>query len=131
MDSRSQKKHDASPHMPNHDDRLRAIAEKCLPMGARLIASGGEGYYVMLASWKLGTDPARPHKRSKTLRIVLTQEALDDYARGAKGERNSADARFEASLRSRLSKFNPSHDAPLGSEPPIEKWDIGTIELNG
>lgn len=117
--------------MPNHHDRLRAIAEKIFPAGTRIIVPPGEGYYVLLASWKLGTDSTRPNKRSKTVRIALTEEAMADYTRGANGQREYADARFEASLRSRLERLNPSHDTALGSEPPVEKWLINTIELNG
>jgi hypothetical protein len=56
---------------------------------------------------------------------------MADYARGAEGQREYADVRFEALLRNRLTKFDPAHDTPLGSEPPIEKWTVTTMELNG
>jgi hypothetical protein len=117
--------------MPDKSERLRAVAERIFPRGARLIAPPGDGEYVLLASWKLGTDPKRPNKRSKTVRVAVSEEAIADYARGANGQRDYSDARFEAILRSKLAGLDPSHDAPPGSEPPIEKWTINTIELNG
>jgi len=30
-----------------------------------------------------------------------------------------------------VAQFNPALDTPLESEPPIEQWNITTIELNG
>jgi hypothetical protein len=117
--------------MPNHHERLRAIAEKIFPTGARLIAPTGEGDYVLLASWKTGTDKTRPTKRSKTIRLAISEEAMADYTRGVEDERDNADIRFEAALRARLAAFEPTHDTPLGTEPPIERWTLTTIELNG
>lgn len=120
-----------SHYMPNHHDRLRAIAEKVFPTGTRLIAPSGDGDYVLLASWKTGTDQARPTKRSKTIRLAISEEAVADYTRAVDGERDNADVRFEGALRARLATFEPTHDTPLGTEPPIERWTINTIELNG
>ena len=112
-------------------ERLRAVAERVFPTGTRLIALPGEGEFVLLASWKLGTDPLRPNKRSKTVRVGVSPEALEDYGRSAMDEREYADRKFESFLRKHLARLDPSHDAPLGTEPPMEKWHFGTIELNG
>lgn len=117
--------------MSDGAERLRHVAERVFPAGARLIVVGREGEVVLLASWKLGTDPERPNKRSRTVRVTLSEEAMSDYRRGAEGERDAADARFATLLKSRLERFDPMHDTPLGTEPPIEPWSVGTIELNG
>ena len=116
---------------PDAHARLRAVAEKVFPTGTRMLSPAGEGDYVLLASWKLGTDSTRPNKRSKTVRIAITEEAMADYTRGAAGEREHADHRFESLLRKHLARFDPAHDTPLGNEPPVEKWAVGTLELNG
>ena len=115
----------------DQQERLRSIAAKVFPTGARLILLPGEGDLVLLASWKLGTDASRPNKRSKTVQIGISREALEDYAQGLNGEREYADRRLEVLLRKRLAQLDPSHDAPLGTEPPMEKWHVGTTELNG
>lgn len=112
-------------------NRIRGVAEKVFPTGTRLIILPGEGDVVLLASWRLGTDSSRPNKRSKTVQIGISQEAMEDYARGVDGQREYADVRLESLLRRRLAQLDPSHDAPLGTEPPMEKWLVGTIELNG
>jgi hypothetical protein len=67
--------------------RVRAVAERVFPTGTRLITLPGEAEFVLLASWKLGTDPMRPNKRSKTVRIGISPEALEEYGRNALGER--------------------------------------------
>jgi hypothetical protein len=117
--------------LKDQQERLRSVAEKIFPTGTRLILVPGEGDFVLLASWKLGTDASRPNKRSKTVQIGISREAMEDYAQGVNGQREYADHRLELLLRKRLAQLDPSHDAPLGTEPPMEKWQIGTIELNG
>jgi hypothetical protein len=111
--------------------RLRAVAERVFPTGTRLITLPGEAEFVLLASWKLGTDPTRPNKRSKTVRIGISQEAMEEYGRSAIGGSEHADKRLESFLRKNFARLNPSHDAPLGTEPPVEKWHFSAIELNG
>ena len=111
--------------------RLRAVAERVFPTGTRLITLPGEAEFVLLASWKLGTDPTRPNKRSKTVRIGISPEAMEEYGRSAMGGREHADQRLESFLRKNFARLDPSHDAPLGTEPPVEKWRFGAIELNG
>ena len=112
-------------------ERLRRVAERQFPQGARIIVPPGEGEYVLLASWKLGTDAERKSKRSKTVRVALTAEAVEDYLRASAGQREYSEARFEALLRRRLVAFDPDHDSPLGHATPVDRWSIGTIELNG
>ena len=59
--------------MPDSLTRLRAVAEKVFPTGTRLIAPPGDGELILLASWKLGTDKTRPNKRSKTIRVAISE----------------------------------------------------------
>ena len=117
--------------MRDLQERLRAVAERVFPAGTRLVSPPGEGDYVLLASWKLGTDPTRPNKRSKTVHLAVSQEAMEDYRDGPAGQREYADHRFEGLLRRQLAGFEASHDTPRGTEPPIERWTVGTVELNG
>jgi hypothetical protein len=86
---------------------------------------------MILATWRLGAELPRANKRSRLLHIAITQEALEDYARGSDGVRVASDERFVAWLRHQLSRFDPTHDTPLGVEPPAETWSVNTLELNG
>ncbi|MEP7311739.1 MAG: hypothetical protein ABI859_04110 [Pseudomonadota bacterium] len=115
--------------MKQWEERLRAVAERAFPRGTRLIAPPGKGDYVLLASWKVGADPAR--RRGKTVRITIATVALETYGKAREGERHIADQRFNSFLFTQLSRFDPSHDTPLGTEPPIVTWAVDDRVLNG
>src|ERR1700688_2799690 len=106
----------------DQQERVRAVAERVFPTGTRLITLSGEAEFVLLASWKLGTDPMRPNKRSKTVRVGISPEAMEEYGRSALDEREQADKRLESFLRKNLARLDPAHDAPLGTAPPVAKW---------
>jgi len=91
---------------------------------------GGEDM-VILATWRLSTDTLRPRKRSRTIRIVISAEALQDYVRGSDGVRLASDERFLTWLRDQLHSFNPNHDVPLGVDPTPVTWPVSTLDLNG
>jgi hypothetical protein len=65
------------------------------------------------------------------IRIVISQEALEDYASGSDGFRLSSDARFTAWLRREFSAFDPNHESALGADPPAITWEVRTRVLNG
>jgi hypothetical protein len=65
------------------------------------------------------------------LRIVISQEALEDYAAVGNGVRLAGDACFVTWLGHQLSAFDPNHESPLGTQPAAVTWPIGTIDLNG
>jgi hypothetical protein len=121
----------ADNRMKDFSNHFRALVERQLPDDPRILMPRGGPDMMILATWRLGTDPPRPNKRSRMLRIAISEEALEDYARGSDGVRLASDERFVAWLRRRLSTFDPNHDTPLGVEPPAETWSVNTLELNG
>jgi hypothetical protein len=86
---------------------------------------------MILASWRLAADGFRAAKRSRMIRIVISEEALQEYARGGEDARLAGDERFGAWLRQQLSRFDPNHDSPLGVEPAPVTWPVGSVILNG
>ena len=116
--------------MKQWEERLRAVAERAFPKGTRLIAPPGKGDYVLLANWKIGPDPAR-RRRSKTVRVTILTEALENYGRSLESERYMADQRLNSFLYTQLDRFDPSHDTPPGTEPPIVAWVVDNRVLNG
>jgi hypothetical protein len=65
------------------------------------------------------------------IRIVIDEEAMQNYARGSDEARLACDARFGVWLRAQLSAFDPNHDSPLGVEPAPVTWPVSTHILNG
>ena len=112
-------------------EQIRVVIESVFPKGARVVALPGMKDYQLLVSWKPGTDPSRPGKRSKTVRIHIDAAAMDVFRQADESQRAYSLARLKPLLARRLELFDPDHDAPPGTEPPIEKWNIGTLELNG
>ena len=112
-------------------EHLRAVSARSFSPETRVLAIDGLQNLELVISWRLGTDPQRPAKRSKTIRLTIEAEAVEDYAAAPPGQRQLADARLEQHLAQRLRQFEPDHQTPLGREPPIERWVIGTLALLG
>jgi len=117
--------------MKDFSAQFRSLVEGVLPENSRILTPRGDGGLMILATWRLPADPFRPAKRSRMIRIAITQEALEDYADGSDGVRVASDQRFVAWLCRQFAAFDPHHDAPLGVEPPPVTWPVGTKELNG
>jgi hypothetical protein len=117
--------------MKDFSAHFRKLLEHELPEDPRILIPSGGPDLMILATWRLTSDPARPNKRSRMLRIAISEEALEDYARGSDGVRLASDERFLSWLRRQLSTFDPDHDSPLGVEPPATSWPVSTLDLNG
>jgi hypothetical protein len=117
--------------MKDFTSHFRQLAESLLPDDSRILTPAGGPDVIILCTWRLIGDTHRPNKRSRMIRIVIAQEALEDYARGSEGARLAGDARFLEWLGRQLSDFDPNHDSPLGVDPPPVTWPLSTLELNG
>ena len=117
--------------MKDYSGHFRQLVELQLPGESRILMPRGGREMMILASWRLKNNEFRASKRSKMVRIVISEEAIAEYARGADEVRVLSDARFAAWLRRRLNEFDPNHDSPLGVEPPSVTWNVSTLELNG
>ena len=73
-------------------------------------------------SWKIGTDPTRPNKRAKKIRIRIGEENIEDYLALSNSKQASADTSFVNCIQEKYRNFNPEHDTPYGQSTPIEEW---------
>ena len=117
--------------MKDYSNHFRELIETQIPDDSRILVPRGGQDMIILLSWRLKNDEFRPSKRSRMIRIVISEEAIEDYAAGSDGLRLASDARLVAWLQQGLTKFDPDHDAPLGVEPPPVTWSLSTLELNG
>jgi hypothetical protein len=116
--------------LKDYSSHFRKLVESEVPDDSRILMPHGQRDMMILTTWKL-QDPLRPAKRSRMIRILIAQEALEDYARANDGHRLASDTRFTAWLRAQLKTFDPNHDSPLGTEPPPVTWNLTTMILNG
>ena len=77
---------------------------------------------ILLIDWKLGNDPARPHKRSRLIRVIIREKAIADCA-----DFKKAGSRFKKIIEDRLSVFDPDHDTRRCGTPPKEEWIVATF----
>jgi hypothetical protein len=110
---------------------FRQLVEVQLPDDSRILMPRGGQDMMILASWRLTTDMFRAGKRSRMIRIVISEEAIQNYARSDESARLASDQRFVSWLKRQLSAFDPNHDSPLGVEPTPVTWPIGSLALNG
>jgi hypothetical protein len=116
--------------MKDFSNHFRDLVKRQLGDDPRILVPRGAHDMMILATWRLSSDAFRSNKRSRMIRIVISQEALEDYARGSDDERVASDERFVAWFRRQLSTFDPNHDSPLGVEPPAVTWPVSTHVLN-
>jgi hypothetical protein len=117
--------------MKDFTHHFRELVKQQIPDESRILIPRGDGDMVILVTWRLKSDEFRPSKRSRMIRIVISEEAIEDYARGSDGVRLASNDRFVSWIKRQLDAFDPNHDAPLGVEPPPVAWTLGTLELNG
>jgi hypothetical protein len=87
-------------------------------------------HYELVVSWKLGSDPSRPSKRSPNIRIIVSEEAVEDYQEKSERQKKKDDERLVQFIKLNLASFDPNHDNPIGVRPPEVEWIIGTTVLN-
>ena len=116
--------------MKDFSNHFRELVKSQLDDDPRILVPRGAQDMMILATWRLSGDALRPNKRSRMIRIVIAQEALETYARGGDDERRASDERFVEWFKRQLSAFDPNHDSPLGVEPPAVTWQVGPAILN-
>jgi hypothetical protein len=121
----------APPETKDWSLHLQSVVARSFSSEARIAAVAERPDLVLIISWKLETDPKRPDKRSKTIRLVLEEEALIEYAAAPPRHRQMGDARLEEHLTDQLRRFDPDHRAAFGHEPPVVLWTIGAVTLLG
>jgi predicted RNA-binding Zn ribbon-like protein len=106
------------------------ILEGAVPKGADIAQRERSGDLCLFVDWRLGTDPTRPNKRSKSVLVRITRDAISDYSNSDERRRKSADHRLRTYLEDHVAAFDPEHDTPRHIPPPREEWVIGTHDIN-
>lgn len=80
---------------------------------------------VFNIQWPLKTDPKRPKKSSRLIRVVVTREAITDCHNHA-----MAGLRFHRIIQDKLATFDPDHDNPASVGSPVEEWVVSSCDLD-
>ncbi len=110
-------------------EQIREWISPDLPDGAACGIETGEGDRVIRINWLLGNDPECPDKRSKTIRLVVDEEAVEEYELAPEASKYTAKARLVGYFCARLAEFDPDHDSPRHTPPPEESWIVTSLML--
>ena len=82
------------------------------------------------ASWRLNTDPERPNKRSKIIKIIIPSEVIDDYENKSTTNKQEDDEKLLQFVETFLKEFDPDHDTLKENPVPEVDFVIGGNVLN-
>ena len=86
--------------------------------------------FITQASWKLNTDPERPNKRSKKVKIIIPSDVIDDYENKSTAKKQEDDKSLLQHVKQFLKEFDPDHDTPKENPVPEVDFVIGGNVLN-
>ncbi|MCE9549479.1 MAG: hypothetical protein K8R50_00435 [Betaproteobacteria bacterium] len=112
------------------EDHFRAVVEHCFPKDAELHVQVESDDICIYIDWKLMNDPQRPNKRSKKIKVRVSQFAIEDYFDGRDNDKVDADKRLRYLVEEWLKKFDPDHKNPAHTPVPIEELVITNAMLN-
>ena len=114
--------------MINHQTITETLLD-ILPKNADLRVEDNQTEYLARFDWPITNDPDRPHKRSKTVRLKIHENAIRDLLEvGNKVEAKTL-IDLETYFKNQLSRFEPDHDTPKGKFEPIEKWEVASLHF--
>lgn len=79
---------------------------------------------VMEFSWYLHNDQDRKHKKSKTIKIIISQEQIEDYENLPLSQQSQIDSKITSFITYKKSQLDPDHNNPCAAGPPIEVWHV-------
>lgn len=107
-------------------EELKNIIKDIFPENAEL-----KCYDIdIVISWKLNNDKNRPNKRSKTIKIIITEEFFEDYRDNTEDKQKAAREGFKKYIKTKYENFEPDHDEQKYQPPPMEEWVQLTSDLN-
>lgn len=76
--------------------------------------------FCLDVDWKLKNDPSRPNKRSKKLKLIISEETIEDYRDANDGAKKGYDQKLKKFVERTMANFEPDHDTPYGRTTPVE-----------
>ena len=100
------------------------------PTNAWIVSRFSKNNHIIQIDWRLGNDPQKPSKRSKTIEITIKEDAIEDYLDKNKLDRELYGILLKNLICERYNHFDPDIDARTSQYIPVEKWLISKDVLN-
>ena len=110
-------------------DYLVRIMRPLFPMNACIVSGISGGDYIVQIDWKLENNLNHQNKRSRKIKIKISEKAIQDYL-DHKKEQELYDSRLKNLIYQWYNVFNPNHDVDTSRLIPSENWLISRDLLN-
>jgi hypothetical protein len=111
-------------------NHFQAVVGSGFSKHAEFHSHNESGDICIYVDWKLMDDPDRPSKRSRKIKIRISQSAIEDYSDGRDKDRADADKRLRYFVGEKLKTFEPNHNSQPNIPVPIDEWTLTTEILN-
>jgi hypothetical protein len=111
-------------------DYLVRMMRPIFPMNACVVSGISGGDYIIQIDWKLLNNVHQQNKRSRKIKIKITENAIQDYLDHKKERGELYDCRLKDLIYEWYNAFNPHHDAGTNRLTPTENWLISRGLLN-
>ena len=108
----------------------KSLLQPVFPVGTKFDVDPNTSDFRAEVRWKVGTDPDRPNKMSKTIFIIVPGETENDYANKNDARRQSDDMKLLEFVKSNFDNHVPDYDVPKGVKPLEVKWVADSNVLN-
>ncbi len=92
------------------------------------VTSSGDDFEAKV-SWPLPTKD-RKHKQSKTIRLIISREAILGSANKDESRREQDRQKVKKCILNELRSFDAGNDSPISQLPQEVTWTIGSDVLN-
>ena len=100
------------------------VIEPLLPENSVHILQENIDDYCLNVNGKIMSDESRPNKPAKRIRIIISQETVEDYAEAPKRSQDIFDEKLIKFIKTKVESFDPEHDKGPGLTPPDELWQV-------
>ncbi len=81
-----------------------------------------KGCYCCI-SWELNNDKSFKNKQSKIIKLMISEEVLEDYAEeNDLQNKKELKRKFISFVKNRYKNFDPDHDKKRYQPRPLEEW---------
>jgi hypothetical protein len=111
-------------------DYFVRIMRPLFPANAWIVSGIYGGDYIIQIDWNLENNLHKPNKRSRKIKIKISENAIQDYLDHKKEQGEIYDSRLKNLIHQWYSVFDPHHDAAMTRLTPTENWLISRDLLN-
>ena len=110
-------------------ERLLRALRSAFDGGEQFLEAHDEGGDQWADFGWLWPSEERPHRMSRTLRIIVSRELLEDLEGVAPNQQEAAAQRIREAVARRLATFQREHDTPRDGRVPVEELRITSADI--